>query len=196
MSWEGSTAGKAYSEFNHHLTGFFILLIAFSEMPLRWIKERQPARLLLPMALLATGVFLLVWSDHEAWPIGPMTFADTFFGDDWEIVQHKLYGVLALGIGITEALVRTGRLNGVAWRIPLPLFAIVGGSMLFFHSHGDHPGAHQIALHHAAMGTMALSAGGSKLFSTWGSTDATTRWQWIWAALILFIGLDLLIYSE
>ena len=39
--------------------------------------------------------------------------------------------------------------------------------MLFGHSHGFHPSAQKIAMHHAIMGTMALTAGSSKLFSTW-----------------------------
>lgn len=30
--WEGSPEGKAYSEFNHHLAGLFVLLIGVSEL--------------------------------------------------------------------------------------------------------------------------------------------------------------------
>ena len=71
--------------------------------------------------------------------------------------------------------------------------------MLFGHSHGDHPGAHKIAMHHAIMGTMAVTAGSSKLFSTWANPlrgESFSRWEWLWAGLILLIGAQLLIYSE
>src|SRR3712207_8174690 len=53
-------------------------------------------RSLLPAALGLTGLFLLIWSDHEAWPIGSLTFSETIFGGDHEILQHKVYGLCAL----------------------------------------------------------------------------------------------------
>jgi hypothetical protein len=114
-------------------------------------------------------------------------------------MQHKIYGLLALIVGSIELFRRIGRLGHLAWVTPLPLMAIVGGFMLFGHSHGIHPSAHKIAMHHAVMGTMAVTAGSSKLLSGWLSTESrrtTFRWELLWAWLILFIGLQLLIYSE
>ncbi|MBX3236183.1 MAG: hypothetical protein KF814_08530 [Nitrospiraceae bacterium] len=198
--WEGSAQGIAYSEFNHHLAGFLVLLIGLSE--LRQALRLQAfawSRFLLPGAMLTGGIFLLIWSDHEAWPIGSMTFAQTFSGADPEIIQHKTYGWLCLFVGTVECLKRVGRFQHAAWTVPLPLFAIVGGLMLFGHSHGDHPSAHKIALHHAVMGTLAITAGSSRLLSGWRAaelTDDRSYWELIWAALILVIGLQLLIYSE
>ena len=32
LGWEGSVAGVAYSEFNHHLTGMLVLIIGLSEL--------------------------------------------------------------------------------------------------------------------------------------------------------------------
>ena len=199
-SWEGSKAGVAYSEFNHHLAGLFVLLIGFSEMAqalrsfsLGW------ARMLLPMALLGMAAFLLIWSDHQAWPIGPLSFAETFFGNDHEILQHKIYGFLALTVGLIELYRRLDRLAHVRWLVPLPLFAMIGGIMLFAHSHGAHPAAQKIAMHHAVMGTLAVSAGSSKLASAWRGVFmgwSRSRWETIWAGLILLIGLQLLVYSE
>jgi len=49
------------------------------------------------------------------------------------------------------------------------------------------------------MGTMAVTAGSSKLFSTWASPtreEGSFRLEWLWAGLILLIGAHLLIYSE
>jgi hypothetical protein len=171
--WEGSKAGMAYS--------------------LGW------ARMLLPAALLGAAAFLLVWSDHEAWPIGSLSFAETFLGNDHEILQHKTYGLLALAVGLIELYRRLDRLTHVGWLAPLPLFAMIGGLMLFTHSHGAHPSAEKIALHHAVMGTLAVSAGSSRLASAWGEVFmgwSRSRWEAIWAGLILLIGLQLLVYSE
>lgn len=150
-------------------------------------------RLLLPMALLGAGAFLLVWSDHEAWPIGSLSFVQTFFGNDWEIIQHKLYAVLFLAVGLIELLRRTGQIAQAWWRIPLPVAAILAGLMLFLHSHGAHPAAHKIAIHHTIMGTMAITAGSCKLVS---EIPDRARWGLVWACLVLLIGVQLLFYSE
>lgn len=198
--WEGSRQGIAYSEFNHHLAGVFLLLIGLSEVrqALGW-PALVWTRFLLPGALAVGGIFLLIWSDHDAWPIGSMTFVQTFFGSDAEVLQHKTYGILALAVGIVEFLRRLGWFAHAVWMVPLPLFAIVGGLMLFSHSHGDHPGAHKITLHHLAMGVMAITAGSSKLVSGWRTRSAVTErsyWELLWASLVVIIGLQLLIYSE
>ena len=192
--WEGSPEGKAYSEFNHHTAGVFVLLIVLGEFryPLA-LTALACTRLLLPMAMLGSGGFLLIWSDHEAWPIGSLSFVQTFFGTDGEIVQHKLYAVLFLAVGLIELLRRTGRLAQAWWRIPLPAVAILGGLMLFLHSHGAHLVAHRIAIHHTLMGIMAITAGSCKLAS---ELPDRSRWGLAWACLILLIGVQLLFYSE
>ena len=198
--WEGSVAGIAYSERNHHIAGWFVVLMGLAELSHAMrLSSIAWARLLMPAAMLFSGIFVMIWSDHEAWPIGSLSFTQTFFGHDPEIMQHKIYGLLALIVGSIELFRRTGRLGHLAWVTPLPLMAIVGGLMLFGHSHGIHPSAHKIAMHHAVMGAMAVTAGSSKLLSGWLSTESrrtTVRWELLWAWLILFIGLQLLIYSE
>ena len=110
--------------------GLFVLLIALTELRealaltlLAW------SRFLLPAAMLGAGGFLLVWSDHEAWPIGSLSFAQTFLGNDHEILQHKAYGVLLFSVGMVESLRRAGRLAHTFWTAPLPVFAIIGGLM-------------------------------------------------------------------
>ena len=198
--WEGSLEGIAYSEFNHHLAGGFLLLIGLSELrqALGWPLLAW-TRFLLPGALAVAGLFLLIWSDHDSWPIGSMTFAQTFFGSDPEVLQHKTYGVLAFAVGTIEYLRRLGWFAHAVWMVPLPIFAVVGGLMLFAHSHGDHPAADKIALHHALMGTMAITAGSSKLISGWRQRQLATErsyWELVWASLVLVIGVQLLFYSE
>jgi putative copper resistance protein D len=156
------------------------------------------SRFLLPVAMLGAGGFLMIWSDHDAWPIGSLNFAQTFFSDDFETVQHKLYAILLLSIGSIELLRRRGKITHTAWSIPLPLLALIGGAMLFLHSHGAHPSAHKIAMHHAVMGTTALLAGLCKITSGYKSPDAErpSAWGLAWSAFVLLIGIELLIYTE
>src|SRR5713101_4734053 len=203
--WDGSPEGKAYSEFNHHMAGVFVLLIGLSELRgalgvamLAW------SRFLLPVAMFGAGCFLMIWSDHDAWPIGSLSFAQTFFSDDFETVQHKLYAILLLGIGSIELFRRRGKITHMAWSIPLPLLALIGGTMLFLHSHGTHPSAHKIAFHHSVMGTMAILAGLCKITSGYvhasprTGSDGTGRsaWALAWSVLVLLIGIELLVYTE
>ncbi len=198
--WEGSVAGIAYSEFNHHLTGLLVLIIGFSELRQALnIPFWAWTRFLLPGALLSSGFFLLIWSDHEAWPIGSLSFIQTFFAGDSEILQHKSYALLCLAVGIIELLRRLGQIDHAVWATALPAFAIIGGLMLFSHSHGLHPSAHKIAMGHALMGTMAVTAGSSKLLANWfrsPSHSLPSKGILLWVALVLLIGMQLMIYSE
>jgi putative copper resistance protein D len=149
--------------------------------------------------MLLGSVILLVGSDHEAWPIGSLSFAQTFSGHDAEIIQHKIYGLLLFLVGTIEAFRRTRRISAGPWSALLPLFAIVGGLMLFGHAHSVHPSAQKIAMHHTLMGTMAATAGSSKLLSGWFRSPLHERspaWGCLWAGLIVLIGMQLLVYSE
>lgn len=204
--WDGSPAGKAYSEFNHHLAGVCVPFIGVSELRdgvgmtvLSW------TRFLLPSAMLAAGAYLIVWSDHDAWPIGSRSVVETFFGGDVETLQHKLYALLLLAVGAIEWVIRSGRVRRRLWTIFLPAFAIVGGAFLFLHSHGTHPAAHKIAMHHTAMGVAAVLAGCCRAVSQYARapfpmTDprpgARSGWLIAWASLVLVIGVQLLTYSE
>jgi len=195
--WEGSPEGKAYSEFNHHLAGVFVLLIGLSELrgamgaaTLAWL------RFLLPAALLGAGGYLMIWSDHDTWPIGFLSFTQTFFGDDYETIQHKLYAILFLGVGSVELFKRMGRARHAAWGATLPVLALVGGMMLFLHSHGTHPSAHMIAFHHSVMGTMAVLAGLCKITAGTKAQPGLSPWGLAWAALVLLIGVELFVYTE
>lgn len=195
--WGGSLEGKAYSERNHQVAGVLVLLIGISELRggmgltrLAW------SRLLLPIAMLSAGGFLMVWSDHDAWPIGSLSVTQTFFSDDVETVQHKLYATMLLSVGTVEFLRRTDRVTHGAWGVPLSALALIGGAMLFLHSHGTHPSAHQIAIHHAVMGTTACVAGLCKIMAGAKLHEGPSPWALAWAALVLLIGVELLVYRE
>ncbi len=215
--WEGSPEGKAYSEFNHHLAGFFVLLIGLSELRQSLVPlQLLWSRFLLPIAMLGAGLFLMIWSDHAAWPIGPLSLLETLSGNHGEMTQHKIFGVLLLGVGTVELIRRTGGLNDIWWKFLLPALAIVGGLMLFLHTHGPHPAAYTIMIHHTIMGALAITAGICKLLAdrTGGQTAIPAyvgmptggshilsasirgRWSLAWSSLILVIGLQLLVYSE
>ncbi|MGE3977190.1 MAG: hypothetical protein AB7F94_06325 [Nitrospira sp.] len=198
--WEGSTEGIAYSEFNHHFAGLCDVLFGLAELGYA-LRLPLPfwTRLVLPGALAVVGGFLLIWSDHDAWPIGSLGLVDTFFGQDREIVEHKLYGVLALVIACCETLRRIGRARHPVWAAPLVLLTLVGGFLLFVHSHGNHPANARIEFHHALLGSVGVGAALSKGLASWlpgASQYAVKRWEIAWAGSVILFGLLLLVYSE
>ena len=199
-NWEGSTQGVAYSEFNHRFVGLFVLLFGLAEFG-HALRYQLPfwTRLVLPSALGVIGAYLLVWSDHEAWPIGSLTFLQTFSGQDPEILQHKFYGVFATAAAVSEALRRVGWARHPAWAVPLVFLGLVGALLLFVHSHGNHPANQTIELHHVLLGSLGVGAAMSSAMVSWGfgtSSLPVKKWDLVWAGFVILIGLQLLMYFE
>jgi len=204
--WEGSAEGIAYSEFNHALAGLGVILVGLTELrtAMGWTALAW-SRWLLPAALVGSGIFLLIWSDHEAWPIGSWTLAETLSGKDPEMLQHKIFGILALGVGMVEWVRRAGKLGQWAWSALLPGFALIGGGMLFLHMHGPYPAGHQIQIHHNVMGTLALAGGLTWFAGEWlhrpfdvqtSPAPPKSILKILWAIFVITIGVQLLFYSE
>ncbi len=198
--WEGSAQGVAYSEFNHRFVGLFVLLFGLAELghALRYRMLLWP-RLVLPSALGVIGTYLLIWSDHEAWPIGPLTFVQTFSGLDPEILQHKLYGVFSSITAVSEIFRRISWARHPGWAIPLLILGLGGAVLLFFHSHGHHPGSDTITLHHTLLGSFGIGAAVSSGMVAWASglsPETAKRWELAWAGFVIVMGLQLLLYYE
>ncbi len=206
--WAGSAEGIAYSEFNHAFAGLGVILVGLTELrtAMGWTALAW-SRWLLPASFVGLGIFLLIWSDHEAWPIGSWTLAETLSGKDLEMLQHKIFGILALGVGTVEWLRRAGKLGQWAWSALLPGFALIGGGMLFLHMHGPHPAAQQIQIHHNVMGALALAGGLAWFAGEWMHQPVQSAsslheqkslpiHKIIWSLAVIIIGVQLLFYSE
>ena len=107
-----------------------------------------------------------------------------------------MYAILLLSVGTIELLRRTDKVKHMVWGLPLPVFALIGGVMLFLHSHGAHPSAHKIAIHHAVMGMTALVAGLCKIIAGVKKQEGRSPWALAWSVLVLLIGVELLVYTE
>ncbi len=198
--WEGSPEGIAYSEFNHHFAGVSDMLFGFAELG-QALQYPLPlwTRLALPAILGVVGVYNIIWSDHDAWPIGSLSFTDTFFGQDREIIEHKFCGIIAIVMAVCEALRRTGRVRHPAWVAPLVFLTLAGSLLLFVHSHANHPGAARINLHHAVLGGVGVCAGLAKGLASWlpgTSPLMRKRLEVTWGGCVVLFGLLLVVYSE
>jgi hypothetical protein len=168
--WEGLPEGKAFPEFAHHLAGSFDVIFGLAELG-STLQYPLPywTRFILPGAFSIVGGFTLIWSDHDAWPIGSLSFVETFFGEDREIIEHKSYGILTLAIAFFEMLRRTGKVRNPAWAAPLVLLVLASALLLFDHSHGNHP---------ALLGIVGVGVAFSKGLASWlpGASPQMRKW--------------------
>ncbi|MEW6277844.1 MAG: DUF2231 domain-containing protein [Candidatus Eremiobacterota bacterium] len=185
----------AYSEMMHHVFGWLVLGMAF------WLTYQalnlphvERVRALGPVLLVGGGVFLMVFSDFDSWPLSnlkPIT--------DPEVLAHKIIATLMILVGIGASLVRqkprdAGRLQNHL----MAVFALAGGGMLFTHVHTGAPYADSalgVYLHHFFLGCLALSCGAVKMLDL-SFPEGHKLWRTAWILLLFLISAALLGYSE
>ena len=188
-----NAADVAWSEYNHHWAGLFVLafgaLAVLNAAGVRWARHW-------PLVLLGMAVFILVRSDPEVWPLGPIGFFASL--RDVEVLQHRLFVLVTVAFGVFEWGVRTGRLRRPAAALVFPLICALGGTLLLTHTHaiGDVREQFLVEISHTALALAAIAAG----WSRWLELRAEGRVQriaaWVWPLSFLVIGAILLGYRE
>jgi putative copper resistance protein D len=195
-------AYKHESEFNHHLAGFLVLLAGLLILPegITW-QRWAVARHVWPICFLVSGIFLLIFSDTELWPFASQSW---YFGltHHMEVLQHKIFAVLLLAIGVIELLRARGNLKARWSGWVFPLVASAGSLMLLFHDH--HAGMngpnhmelmHRIQSQHYSFAITGLGIALSKGL-------AETRFEWrpfferLFPTLLVVLGALLMVYVE
>lgn len=195
-------ADKQESEFNHRLTGFFVicagmLILAESSLVKRW----RWVRYAWPLCFLAAGLFVLVYSDTEMWPFGPQMpwFAITHNLED---LQHKLFALILVGLGYIELQRARRRLTAVWSSWFFPLAAMGGAVLLIFHVHNGNmraPHAMQTMEHiqeqHRWFAATGFAIGLSSL-----AARMPHKWQRFfnaaWPTFLILLGVLLTLYTE
>jgi putative copper resistance protein D len=183
---------RAWSEYNHHWAGFFVVL-----MGLGAIAERLGARWARhwPLLFLGLGTFMFIRNDPRAWPLGPTGFWESLTLPD--VLQHRFFVLLVVAFGVFEWAVRTGRLAPRPWAYVFPLLCAVGGGLLLTHSHAMFNLKEEFLTEvtHAPLGIFGAFAG-------WGRwlelrlPEASSRAGWAWTACFTAVGVVLLVYRE
>ncbi|MBI4460690.1 MAG: hypothetical protein HY648_11615 [Acidobacteria bacterium] len=142
-------AEKEFSEFNHHLAGFFILLVGLLALLEPYLAARFSFLRYFWCALFwIPGVYLLILSDPEAWPVGPESL-HYVLTQDTQVLQHKIFSFLLIGLGVVEYLRVRHRLRA-KWTIALfPAIAAGGAMLLLFHPAAAHAGGMDTEVHAA-----------------------------------------------
>jgi copper resistance protein D len=195
-------ADTRVSEFNHHLTGFILFLASIFVFAEECLAKRWSlVSYVWPMCFLAAGVFVLVFSDAEIWPLGPQTpwYALTHSLED---LQHKGFAVILLALGCVEFQKARGRFKGVLSVLFCAVVAIAGAILLLFHVHGGDmstPDAMEVMGRIQAQHRW-FAAAGLGIAVTKGLAEITQNWRQIlkrtWPALLAVLGILLMAYKE
>jgi putative copper resistance protein D len=183
----------AWSEYNHHWAGIFVLLISLLALLNRagvgWAKHW-------PLLFIVMAAFLLLRSDPEVWPLGSEGFWAAW--RDVEVAQHRFFVLLILLFGVFEWAVRTGRLRNPNAALVFPLLVSVGGAMLLTHTHQISNVKDQllIELTHTPLALSGVAAGWARWLELRLPGRGGRIAGWVWPVCFLFVGIILLWYRE
>lgn len=187
-------ADLAWSEFNHHWSGIIVVLIGLMSLFERSTGRRWPRHW--PLLFLGLAVLLLVRSDPETWPIGPIPFFARL--GDPEVMQHRMLTLLIGCFAVFEWTVRTGRITDRWARLAFPLLCALGGTLLLTHSHSltDIKQRYLIELTHIPMGVLGILAGWARWLELRAEGTPARIAGWVWPICFVLIGLLLVNYRE
>jgi hypothetical protein len=195
-------ADKKESEFNHHLAGVLVAVAGIFMLFQNSLVGRWPAaKFVWPACFLLAGAFVLVWSDTELWPFGHRQWLEAL-QNNREVLQHKTFAVLLLGLGAIEWQRARGALRA-AWSAWIfPTIAVVGSIILIFHQHeGGMVGEHhmetmaRIQSEHLSYTISGLGIGLAKGLSEMKS-KAGAFFAKVWPSLMILLGILLVFYRE
>jgi hypothetical protein len=190
------------SEFNHHIAGLLLFLagiVLLAEEPLA--RLWSPSRYVWPICFLAAGLFVLVFSDAEIWPLGPQTpwYALSHSIED---LQHKSFAIILLGLGFVELQRVRGRFKGIWSALFFPIVGIAGAIVLLFHVHGGDMSAPNAmaTMRHIESQHRWFAAAGFGIAVAKGLAEIPQKWQMAfkrtWPALLTVLGILLMAYTE
>jgi putative copper resistance protein D len=184
----------AWSEYNHHWAGVFVLAIG-----LLALLNRAGLRIARHWPLLFLGLagFLFVRSDPEVWPLGQIGLWESF--RDVEVLQHRFFVVLVVAFGLVEWRIRAfGRARRGGLALVFPLATALGGAALLTHTHAIANAKDQllIELTHTPLALLGVGAGWARWLEL-RLDPYQGRWAgWVWPVCFILIGLLLLNYRE
>lgn len=196
LSW------KRESEGNHHLVGLLVGLSGVFILAQGILTKKFPGLAYAwPACFLVSGLFVLVYSDTELWPFGYKPWIQGTITNP-EVIQHKLFAVLLLGVGIIEAVRVRRSLKSIWLGLVFPVFAVAGSVLLLFHSHstGMRGPNHMAIMARIQAEHLSYSVTGMCIGFTKGLAEIAPRWQIvfarIWPILMVVLGVLLMRYVE
>ncbi|HVI87383.1 MAG TPA: CopD family protein [Dongiaceae bacterium] len=188
-----NAADIAWSEYNHHWAGIFMLAIGLlallNQGGLRLARHW-------PLLFLGMAVFLFLRSDPEVWPLGQEGFFDSL--RDVEVLQHRFFVVLIVIFGLFEWRVRAFDWGHNKAALVFPLGCAIGGAALLTHSHAIANIKDQllIELTHTPLALAGMGAGWARWLELRLDPPGNRIAGWVWPVCFVLVGLLLLSYRE
>jgi len=185
----------AWSEYNHHWSGLLVLAIGVAALLARSGRARWSRHW--PMLFAGIAVLLLLRGDPEVWPLGTIGLIESL--KDPEVLQHRLFALLAIAFAIFEWRVQTGRAVSQRAQRVFPLLVAVGATLLVTHSHALGNVKEEVLAETTHLPIAVLGVVGG--WSRWLELDAPNTVDgrmaaWLWPTCFVLIGLLLLNYRE
>ena len=187
-------ADRAWSEYNHHISGLFVLAMGVLAVlhvagAVRWAKHW-------PLVLLGLAGFMLVRNDPGAWPLGPQGFWESMTQP--AVLQHRVFVVLVVVFGLFEWMVRTRRLSAPRYALIFPTLCAIGGGLLLTHSHAslNLKSEFLVEITHAPLGVLGIVIGWARWLELRLVTPDDRLPGRVWASALAVFGVLLLLYRE
>jgi copper resistance protein D len=184
----------AWSEYNHHWAGLFVLAIGLLALAERtglapWARHW-------PLLFIALAAFLFIRSDPEVWPLGDIGFFASL--RDPEVMQHRIFVALITVFGLFEWRVRAGGLRRSGAALVFPLVIALGGILLLTHSHALSNIKDQllIEISHVPLALCGITAGWARWLELRLDDPDSRIASWIWPVAFVLVGIILLLYRE
>lgn len=185
----------AWSEYNHHIAGLFVLAMGFLALLEHWPRAAPVARHW-PLLMLGLAGFLFLRADEAVWPLGDLGLVESL--RDPEIAQHRIFLALVVAFGLFEWRVRTNKVRMPWAPLAFPLITGLGGALLLAHSHAlaDVKQEFLIEVTHTPLALVGVSAAAGRWLEIRLPDRAGRICGLLWPMAFMLAGLMLLVYRE
>ena len=188
-----NAADIAWSEYNHHWSGIFVLVIG-----LLALADRAGLRAARhwPLLFLLMAGFLAFRGDPEVWPMGSIGLFESL--RDVEVLQHRVFTLLIVLFVLFEWRVRTSPGRHPKAALVFPLITALGAALLLTHTHAIANLHDQLLIEitHTPLALAGVAAGWARWLELRLPGRGGRIAGWVWPLALVLVGLILLDYRE
>jgi putative copper resistance protein D len=191
-----SPADIAWSEYNHHWAGLFVVAMGVMALLERMSRRLAPIMSHWPLVFLGLAGFLFLRADEMVWPLGRLGLIESL--RDPEIAQHRLLTLLIVAFGLFEWQVRRGRIKAAWAPYVFPISTAIAGAFLLTHSHAlaNLKEETLIEITHTPLALVGVAAGWSRWLELRLDGRAKRIAGFVWPIAFIIAGLSLIFYRE
>lgn len=189
-------ADLAWSEYNHHWAGLFVLAMGVMALLERVSLRLAPVMRQWPLMFLALAGFLFLRADETVWPLGRLGLIESLRSP--EVAQHRLLTLLIVVFGVFEWRVRLGRIKAGWAPYVFPISVATAAGFLLTHSHALSNLKEEtlIEITHTPLALAGVAAGWSRWLELRLDGEAKRVAGFVWPVAFMFVGLSLIFYRE